>query len=123
MVSRKAAFASGLTVALALAASSAIAQGVNAPDGPMPFFWGHGMLLGGPHLGRFGMVLGPVVLVLTLIGIIEGIGYALRHSGGPGPHGFAHPSRDRAMAYLKERYAKGEIDSREFEERRKLLAD
>lgn len=43
--------------------------------------------------------------------------------GAAGPAVSSHAAQDRALALLKERYAKGEIDSTEFAERKKLLAD
>ena len=65
------------------------------------------------------MVLGPIFMILIVVGII----YLLRLFGAAGPAVSSHAAHDRALALLKERYAKGEIDSAEFAERKKLLAD
>jgi putative membrane protein len=81
------------------------------------------MMWGGSQWGGFGMVLGPIFMILIVVGIVAGIIYLLRLSGAVGPAVSSHADHDRAMAILKERYAKGEIDSTEFTERKKLLAD
>ena len=65
------------------------------------------------------MVLGPIFMILILIGIVVGVIYVLRLLGVAGS---GQPVHDRALMLLKERYAKGEIDTQEFEERKKLLA-
>jgi putative membrane protein len=64
------------------------------------------------------MVLGPIFMILILVGIVVGVIYVLRLFGVVGS---AQPAHDRALMLLKERYAKGEIDTKEFEERKKLL--
>jgi putative membrane protein len=84
---------------------------------------GHEMMWGGGQWGGFGMVLGPIFMILIVVGIVAGIIYLLRLFGMSGPAVSSHAAHDRAVALLKERYAKGEIDSIEFTERKKLLAD
>jgi len=69
------------------------------------------------------MILGPIFMILIVVAIIAGTVFLIRHFGGPAMTGSGHGAHGRALALLKERYAKGEIDSREFEERKKLLAD
>ena len=66
------------------------------------------------------MFLGPIFMILIVVGIVAGIIYLLRQFGAIGPAG-SQPAHDRALALLKERYAKGEIDFDEFAERKKLL--
>jgi putative membrane protein len=80
------------------------------------------MMWNNSQWGGLGMVLGPVFMVLIVVGIVAGIIYLLRLLGAAGNAGspLAH---DRALVLLKERYAKGEIDSEEFAERKKLLTD
>ena len=65
------------------------------------------------------MFLGPIFMILLVIGIVAGTACVLRHfGGGIGPH-----ANDRALALLKERFAKGEIDIEEFTARKKALLD
>lgn len=109
--------------AFCIAATSALAQVGEAPDRSIPYYFGHDMMWGGSQWGGFGMVLGPIFMILIVIGIVAGIIYLLRLFGAAGPAGSSHAAHDRALALLKERYAKGEIDSTEFTERKKLLAD
>lgn len=107
---------------ICVAATSAVAQVGQNPDPYSAFNHGHDMMWGGNQWGGFGMVLGPIFMILIVIGIIAGIIYLLRLFGAVGPGG-NHLVHDRALMLLKERYAKGEIDSGEFAERKKLLAE
>lgn len=66
--------------------------------------WGFGMI--GMALWWLLIILGIVLLVKWLVG------------GGPGG---ARTAGDRALEILKERYARGEIDKNEFEEKKRDL--
>jgi putative membrane protein len=123
MTPRKFAFGSGVLVAIMGAASTALAQAGEIPDRNAALYYGHDMMWGGSQWGGFGMVLGPIFMILIVVGIVAGIIYLLRLFGVAGPSVSSHAAHDRALALLKERYAKGEIDSTEFTERKKLLAD
>jgi len=74
--------------------------------------WGH-MIFGGLMMIAFwgGLILLIVVLVRWLGG-----GSASGHASSPA-------SRQTPLEILQERFAKGEIDKEEYEERRKLLSD
>lgn len=109
--------------ALCVAATSAMAQVGEIPDRNGLYYHGHDMMWGGSQWGGFGMVLGPIFMILILVGIVAGIIYLLRLFGAAGPAASSHATHDRALALLKERYAKGEIDTAEFTERKKLLSD
>ncbi len=113
----------GVAGALCVAATSAMAQVGEIPNRPGPFYYGHDMMWGGSQWGGFGMVLGPIFMILIVVGIVAGIIYLLRLFGAAGPAASSHATHDRALALLKERYAKGEIDTAEFTERKKLLSD
>ena len=117
------AIASSMAGALGLAATSSMAQVGEIPDRNGLFYHGHDMMWGGGQWGGFGMVLGPIFMILIVVGIVAGIIYLLRLFGATGPAISNQAAHDRALALLKERYAKGEIDSTEFTERKKLLAD
>jgi putative membrane protein len=114
---------SSLTVAISGAATTAIAQVGEISDRNGLYSHGNNMMWGDSQWGGFGMFLGPIFMILIMVGIVAGIIYLLRQFGGLGSAGNSHLVHDRAMVLLKERYAKGEIDSSEFEERKKLLAD
>lgn len=74
--------------------------------------WGHMMGWGGSMLGGIGMLVfwGVVVAVLVLI--------ALNFTGAS-----RLPSGSTALEILKQRYAKGEINKEEYEQRKKTLAE
>ena len=119
---RKIAIVPSLAGALYMAATSAMAQAGEIPDRYGAYGHGHDMMWGGSQWGGFGMVLGPIFMILIVVGIVAGIIYLLRLFGAVGP-GSSNMAHDRALVLLKKRYAKGEIDSDEFAERKKLLAD
>jgi putative membrane protein len=119
------------TGALALSAFPAWAQqnppsGGNPPPYPYPPMWHHGW---GWHPGMF---LAPFVLLLALIGTVALIVWLVRwlnwgyhpgwhHRGHHYPYE-SHPGPGRAaLDILEERFARGEIDKAEFEEKRKLI--
>jgi putative membrane protein len=104
-------------------ATSAMAQVGEIPERFGRYNYGHDMMWGSNQWGGFGMVLGPIFMILIVVGIVAAIIYLLRLFGAAGPATSSHAAHDRALVLLKERYAKGEIDSTEFAERKKLLAD
>ena len=67
------------------------------------------------------MIFGSVMMIAFWGGIIVLIVLAIRWLGGTG-HGHA-PTGKTATDILKERFARGEIDKAEFEERRRALGD
>ena len=68
-------------------------------------------------LGIFGGLLWLVVVVAVVALIVS----VMRHRRGNRP--WRHWSGGSALDILKERYVKGEIDKKEFEEKKKDLAD
>lgn len=114
------------TPALAQPAPGTGAQGPYPPYGRMMWgSWGWGW--------HPGMVFGPIVIVLALVGTIALIASLLRWTAFGGFHrqGFyrhggrcpycGHGGGRAAIDILDERLARGEIDKTEFEEKRKLL--
>lgn len=75
--------------------------------------WGGGW---GPGWGSFGLL-----HILWWVLIILGVAALFRWSFGRGTRGFYRSEEDRALAVLRERYARGEIDKAEFEERKRDL--
>ena len=112
-------FTSGVLM-VPLSTNTVFADVGDIPGGKGLYQYGHGMMWGGDQWGGFGMVLGPIFMILVLAGIIAAVIYVMRHMGSGTGTGQTH---DRAYVILKERYARGEIDSKEFDERKKLLND
>ncbi len=104
-------------------AGAALAQLDEAQGRDVAYYHGQHMMWGGDQWGGFGMALGPVFMILILVGIVLGVVYLMRHFGGFGLATGASQSEHRALSVLKERYAKGEIDSTEFDERKARLVD
>lgn len=73
----------------------------------------------------FGMIFGPVMMIATLVIIVVVIVLIVRWFGGSlswdRPHGLAQP-RETPLEILEKRFANGEIDKEEFEERKRLLS-
>jgi putative membrane protein len=81
----------------------------------------HPMMWGG--WGWSGMVLGPLMMIVVLAAVVAVAVLLVRWMGGasaagPGP---ATPGKT-PLDILNERFAKGEIDKEDFEERRRLLS-
>ncbi|QWG19272.1 SHOCT domain-containing protein [Bradyrhizobium sediminis] len=107
--------------ALALLSSAAWAQTSSDADryayGPHMMWWGG---------GGYAMILGPLFMILVLTALIAAVVLLARWAGGPWqgtipPH-YMPPGRS-ALDILKERFARGEIDKEEFEQRRRVLGD
>ena len=75
------------------------------------YMWG-----GGGH-----MFFGPVIMILVIAAIVALVVWIMRGTGRP-RHRCRH-RRKSPQDILKERYARGELSTKEFEERRKVLGD
>ena len=80
-----------------------------------PMMWG--------AWGWSGMILGPLLMIVVLAAVVAAVVLLVRWMGGapaagPAPAGPAKTPLD----ILDERFAKGEIDQQDFEERRRLLS-
>lgn len=113
----------GFTTVTAVSASRLAADAGDIPGGYGPQGYGPGMMWGGNYHGGYEMLLGPIFIILILVGIVAGIIYVLRHTSGNITGQMAGQRGDTALDTLKDRFARGEIDAAEFEERRKLLRD
>ncbi len=78
------------------------------------------MMWGG---GWWGMIFGPLFMILALGAVIAVVVLLVRGLGGPwyGTQPPDQPSPGRALDILKERFARGEIDKEEYEERRRVI--
>lgn len=108
-------FVAAVGAALGLMPSAAWAQG---PLGAGRYAcWGpHMMGTGG---GWYAMIFGPLLMLLFLALIIAAVVLLVRWLGGL-RHGTSQPGQT-PLDILKERFARGEIDKEEFEERRRIL--
>jgi putative membrane protein len=106
--------------ALALLSSAVWAQPSDADryaHGPHMMWWGG---------GGYAMILGPLFIILVLAVLIAAVVLLARWAGGPWPgtvppH-YTPPGRT-PLDILKGRFARGEIDKDEFEERRRVIGD
>ena len=81
----------------------------------------------GPHMwdgGWHGWFFGPVMMIVFIAVVALVIALLVRWLGGIGHTGTPHgPPGKTPLDILKERFARGEIDKEEFEERRRVLRD
>lgn len=82
-------------------------------------FWWH------PAWGWGHMIVGGFMMIAFWGGIIVLVVLLVRWLGGAGTssHTSSSAPRRTPLEILQERFAKGEIDKEEYEERRKLLSD
>ena len=84
--------------------------------------YGHPHMFGGYGWGY--MMMGPIMMILFLAVVVVLVVLLVRWLGGAGPSGIRHhPPENRPLTILKERFARGEIDKEEFEERRGILGE
>lgn len=110
---RKSTFFSSVTVAALGLPSLAWAQ-------QSPQYHGQHMWNG----GWSGWFFGPVMMILFIAVAVAAIVLLVRSISGAGHAGAPHPPPGKTpLDILKERFARGEIDQTEFEERRKILGE
>ena len=112
-------------VPIVAAGAAALMPGWALAQQAEPYRYGYG-----PHMdwvaGWNGMMLGPLFMVLILAAVIALVIVLVRwfggswHATGPTPY---TPAGRAPLDILRERYARGEIDKGEFEERRHVLGD
>lgn len=86
-------------------------------------YYGRHMMWDG---GWYGMFFGPLFMIVFIAAVIVVVVLIVRWLGGSGqgaaPPRHSSPGRE-PLDILKERFARGEIDKEEYEERRRLLAE
>ena len=106
-----------LSVALPVAALMTVSRVALGDDDHM--YMGH---MGACGWG--GMILGPIMLIVFIAAIVAVVVLLVRWLSRPGQGGAHLCAVAKApLDILKERFAKGEIDSQEFEELRRVLGD
>jgi len=80
--------------------------------------WGVGMYHG---WGWGGMMFGGAMMIVFLGVFILAVVLLVRAFGGSQTGNSGHPASVTPLDILKERFAKGEIDAKEYQERKKLL--
>jgi putative membrane protein len=73
--------------------------------------------------GGYGLFFGPMFMILTLVAVIAAIVLLVQWLGGGSWQGAQKPTGPAPLDILKARFARGEIDQKEFESRRRVLAE
>ena len=110
------------TLMLALAAPMTLPVTTALAQSTERYAHGHGFM--GGHWG--GWFMGPVMMLILIVAVVVVVIWIVRQLGG---NASQHPNDQYGspaktpLDILKERFAKGEIDRGEFDERRKVLDD
>jgi putative membrane protein len=104
----------GMFAGLQAFLNSAVAQSPGSGYGP-GMMWGDG--------GWSMFFFGPFFMIITLVAVVAAIVLMLRWLGAMPASGPMLPQAKTPLDILKERFAKGEIDKTEFEERRRVLGE
>ncbi len=108
--------------------TAAMAMGL-ALLGPPMAAWaqGQGPHYNGPHMwdgGWLGWLMGPIMMIVFIAVAVAVVVLLVRWLGGAGHGAVSHaPSGGAPIDILKQRFARGEIDKEEFEERRRVLGE
>jgi putative membrane protein len=86
---------------------------------PYAYSYGHPMWGGGWHAWFFG----PMMMIVFLAVVVVLVVLLVRWLGGAGHAAPPHPAVKTPLDILKERFARGEIDKEELEERRRVLGE
>ena len=70
--------------------------------------------------GWGGMIFGPIVMVAVIVVVVLQVRWLFNLGRGGASHNFPLQT---PLDVLKQRFAKGEIDKGEFEERRRVLVE
>ncbi len=109
----------GLTIAAAAATAWLLVPAAAFADSTGDGHYGaHGMWGG----GWIGMLFGFLMMAAVIAAIVALVIFVVRVVGGQGRPAGGGGSR-AALDVLEARFARGEIDSQEFEERRRLLGE
>lgn len=112
-------------IAVAGAIMSLVPNWVMAQSSDDPARYACGSHMLGWDGGLYGMIFGPLFMILVLAVVIAVAVLLVRWLGGPWHGTTSHQSSAgrTPLDTLKERFARGEIDKEEFEERRRILGD
>ena len=92
---------------------------IKIPTAAQGGYWGMGPgMMGSWGMGWFGGVFIILFWILVIVALVFFIRWLVRTTGNGQKQGL---SRSRALEILKERYARGEINTQEFDEKRRLL--
>lgn len=76
----------------------------------------------GWHMMGYGGIGGLLLAILAIVAIVWAVRQLDRNGHGSGPPSTpGGPKEDSALKILRERFARGEIDAEEFEERKRGL--
>lgn len=92
------------------------------PD-PNAYGYPYGAPMMGWGGGWGGMIVGPFVMIFGLALVIALAVLLVRWIGEPRPGAGSAESAQKPIDILKARFARGEIDKDEFEERRRILGE
>ncbi len=106
-------------VGWALAAAVALTPVMAWANAGKEGYYGHGHMGGG--MGHW--LWGPLMMIVVIAAIVAIVVLVVRWMGGSAAGGPQGPAPKTPADILKERYARGEIDTKEFEERKKALGE